>query len=133
MREIDTGMKEMSTKSIDARIYSGKTNFGWDDLKLNKDGMIPVVVQDFIDQTVLMLAYMNKEAFEKTLETGLMTYYSRSRNELWVKGKTSGNYQYVRELYLDCDSDTILAKVYPMGPACHTGKKSCFFNKIEEV
>lgn len=120
-------------KNIDARIYNGKTNFNWNDLKLNNEGMIPVVVQDFIEQTVLMLAYMNKKAFEKTLETGLMTYYSRSRNELWIKGKTSGNYQYVRELYLDCDKDTILAKVYPTGPACHTGKKSCFFNVIEEI
>ena len=120
-------------KNIDARIYNGKTNFNWNDLKLNNEGMIPVVVQDFIEQTVLMLAYMNKEAFEKTLETGIMTYYSRSRNELWIKGKTSGNYQYVRELYLDCDKDTILAKVCPTGPACHTGKKSCFFNVIEEM
>lgn len=116
-----------------ARIYNGKTNFDWNDLKLNNEGMIPVVVQDFTDQTVLMLAYMNQEAFEETLKTGLMTYYSRSRKELWVKGKTSGNYQYVRELYLDCDNDTLLAKVYSTGPACHTGEKSCFFKEIYEI
>lgn len=120
-------------KNIDARIYSGKINFEWKDLKLSSDGMIPVIVQDFIDQTVLMLAYMNEEAWNMTLSTGFMTYYSRSRNEIWVKGKTSGNYQYVRELYLDCDTDTLLAKVYPIGPACHTGKRSCFFNEIEEI
>ena len=79
-----------------------------------------------------MLAYMNKEAYEKTLSTGKMTYWSRSRDELWVKGDTSGHYQYVKSLTADCDKDTILAKVSQTGAACHTGEYSCFFNKIME-
>lgn len=100
------------------------------EFKLNKDGLIPAIVQD--DQTgeVLMLAYMNEEAYNKTIETGLMTYYSRSRQELWLKGDTSGHYQYVKELKLDCDNDTILAKVEQIGAACHTGSYSCFFQEL---
>lgn len=105
----------------------------WSDFKLNSDGMIPVVVQD--DQTgqVLMVAYMNEEAYEYTLKTGRMTYYSRSRNELWIKGDTSGHYQYVKSLTADCDLDTILAKVSQVGAACHTGSYSCFFNEIAKA
>lgn len=99
-------------------------------LKLNSDGMIPVVVQDYMTNEVLMVAYMNEEAYNKTVSTGRMTYYSRSRNELWIKGLTSGHFQYVKELYLDCDRDTLLAKVLQIGNACHTGSYSCFFNKL---
>ncbi|MDO5521639.1 MAG: bifunctional phosphoribosyl-AMP cyclohydrolase/phosphoribosyl-ATP diphosphatase HisIE [bacterium] len=102
----------------------------WEDFKLNSDGMIPVIAQHYKTGEVLMLAYMNKEAFEQTVLEGVMTYYSRSRNELWVKGKTSGNYQYVKALTIDCDNDTILAKVEPLGPACHTGNKTCFFTDL---
>lgn len=108
-------------------------NFPWDALKKNSEGMLPVVTQHYETNEVLMVAYMTREAYEKTLETGIMTYFSRSRNELWIKGDTSGNYQYVKELFLDCDLDTLLAKVDPVGPACHTGKTSCFFNKINEI
>jgi phosphoribosyl-AMP cyclohydrolase len=100
-------------------------------LKFDEKGLIPAIVQDFKDGTVLMLAYMNQESLQKTLETKEMWYWSRSRKELWHKGETSGNIQKVKELYYDCDADTILAKVEQVGGvACHTGKRSCFFNKI---
>lgn len=102
----------------------------WDDLKLNSDGMVPVIVQDDENDQVLMLAYMNEEAFEETMKSGVMTYWSRSRNELWKKGLTSGHFQYVRSLMADCDLDTILARVEQVGAACHTGSRSCFFNRI---
>ncbi len=102
----------------------------WSDLKLNSDGMVPVIVQDYRTDEVLMLAYMNEEAFMTTLHIGKMTYYSRSRKELWTKGLTSGHIQYVKSLTADCDYDTILAKVSQVGAACHTGSRSCFFNNI---
>ena len=104
--------------------------FTWDQLKKNSDGMVPVIVQDYRTDQVLMLAYMNEEAYNKTLSTGKMTYFSRSRNELWIKGETSSHYQYVYSLTADCDLDTILAKVRQIGAACHTGSYSCFFNEI---
>ena len=102
----------------------------WDEFKLNSDGHVTVVVQDYKTDEVLMVAYMNEEAYNMTLKTGKMTYYSRSRGELWVKGETSGHYQYVKSLTADCDKDTILAKVSQIGAACHTGSHSCFFNEI---
>ena len=102
----------------------------WEEFKLNSDGHVTVVVQDYKTDEVLMVAYMNEEAYHMTLKTGKMTYYSRSRQELWVKGETSGHYQYVKSLTADCDKDTILAKVSQIGPACHTGAHSCFFNEI---
>ena len=102
----------------------------WDDLKKNSDGMVPVIVQDYKTNEVLMCAYMNEEAYNKTLEIGIMTYFSRSRQELWLKGKTSGHYQYVKALKADCDYDTLLAKVKQIGAACHTGSYSCFFNDV---
>lgn len=100
------------------------------DFKKN-NGLIPAVVQD--DQTgeVLMLAYMNEQAFDETLKTGKATYYSRSRNALWKKGETSGHFQNVREIRVDCDKDTILLKVEQVGSAaCHKGYRSCFFSKL---
>lgn len=102
----------------------------WRDFKLNSDGHVTVVVQDYKTDEVLMVAYMNEEAYNMTLKTGKMTYYSRSRDEIWVKGETSGHYQYVKALTADCDKDTILAKVSQIGAACHTGAHSCFFNEI---
>lgn len=102
----------------------------WSEFKLNSDGMVTVVTQDYKTNEVLMVAYMNEEAYNKTIETGKMTYWSRSRNELWVKGDTSGHFQYVKSLTADCDKDTILAKVSQAGAACHTGSYSCFFNEI---
>ncbi len=102
----------------------------WEEFKLNADGHVPVVVQDYKTDEVLMVAYMNEEAYRMTLKTGRMTYYSRSRQELWIKGETSGHYQYVKSLTADCDMDTILARVSQIGAACHTGAHSCFFNEI---
>lgn len=106
------------------------TELKWDDFKKNSDGMVPVIVQDYRNEQVLMLAYMNEEAFNNTITSGRMTYWSRSRNELWVKGLTSGHFQYVKSLTADCDYDTILAKVSQVGAACHTGNRTCFFNNI---
>ena len=102
----------------------------WSDFKLNSDNMLPVVVQDYKTNEVLMVAYMNEDAYDQTITTGKMTYWSRSRNELWVKGDTSGHYQYVKSLTADCDKDTLLAKVSQVGAACPTGNYSCFFNQI---
>lgn len=102
----------------------------WEELKTNSEGLVPVIVQDYKTQEVLMLAYMNKAAYLHTLKSGRMTYYSRSRREQWIKGETSGHFQYVKEMKADCDKDTILAKVSQVGAACHTGNYSCFFNEI---
>ena len=104
----------------------------WSDLKLNSDGMVPVIVQDYRNEQVLMLAYMNEEAFNVTINSGRMTYWSRSRNELWTKGLSSGHVQYVKQLLIDCDNDTILAKVEQVGAACHTGNRTCFYRTLAE-
>lgn len=119
---------QLKARGIMVDIFESPVSFH--QLKLNSDGMIPVVVQEYKTSEVLMLAYMNEEAFQKTLETGKMTYYSRSRQQLWVKGETSGHYQYVKSLTLDCDNDTLLAKVAQIGAACHTNSHSCFFNTL---
>ena len=96
------------------------------------DGLIPAIVQEYDTGEVLMLAYMNEEAWEATLKTGEATYFSRSRQELWIKGKTSGNVQLVKEIRIDCDNDTVLLKVDQVGgAACHKGYKSCFYKKVE--
>ena len=94
-------------------------------------GLVPVIVQDVDTNEVLMLAYMNKEALELTQKTGFAHYFSRSRNKLWKKGESSGNTQEVKEILVDCDNDTILLKVKQKGPACHTGRKSCFFTNLQ--
>jgi len=94
-------------------------------------GLVPAVIQDANTGEVLMLAYMNKEALDKTRKTGKVTFWSRSRKTLWTKGETSGYFLDVKEIYSDCDDDAILVKAKPNGPTCHTGKKSCFFNKVE--
>ena len=96
------------------------------ELKFDEKGLIPVIVQDAETNEVLTLAYMNQESYELTLKDQLMTFYSRSRKELWRKGETSGNYQYLVSLKLDCDQDALVAKVKKDGPACHTGAESCF-------
>ena len=96
-------------------------------LKFDEKGLIPAILQDWRDGTVLMVAYMNREALEKTLETGIAHFWSRSRKELWEKGATSGHRQRVREVFVDCDQDTLLITVTPDGPACHTGERACFF------
>ncbi|MGD9300535.1 MAG: phosphoribosyl-AMP cyclohydrolase [Desulfobacterales bacterium] len=102
-------------------------------LDFNKTGgLVPAIVQDDETGEILMLAYMNQEAFNATLSTGKATYYSRSRQTLWVKGETSGNVQLVKEIRIDCDDDTVLIKVEQLGgAACHTGHRSCFYKKVE--
>lgn len=112
------------------RVETFEAAYQWEDFKKNRDGMVPVVVQDYRTLEVLMMAYMNEEAYQQTIHTGRMTYFSRSRGQLWLKGETSGHYQYVKSLTADCDMDTILAKVSQVGAACHTGARSCFFNEI---
>jgi len=95
------------------------------------NGLVPVIVQDIDTNEVLMLAYMNEEALQKTLDTGYAHYFSRSRNKLWKKGESSGHTQEVKEILVDCDNDTILLKVKQNGVACHTGRKSCFFTNLK--
>ena len=107
-----------------------ESSLAWEEFRTNSDGMLPVVVQDYKTSEVLMVAYMDREAYETTVATGRMTYFSRSRQELWVKGLTSGHFQYVKELRIDCDNDTLLAKVAQIGAACHTGNRSCFYRTI---
>ena len=103
-------------------------------LDFNKmSGLIPAIVQDHTTGEVLMLAYMNQDAWDATLSTGKATYYSRSRKKLWVKGETSGNRQIVKEIRVDCDDDTVLLKIEQLGDAaCHTGYRSCFHKKVED-
>jgi len=97
------------------------------------EGLVPVIIQDAVTNEVLMLGYMNKESWEKTLETKNATFWSRSRNKLWIKGETSGHVQEVREIFLDCDGDTLLLKVNQVGgAACHTGHRSCFHHRFEK-
>ncbi|MFW6134023.1 MAG: phosphoribosyl-AMP cyclohydrolase [Elusimicrobiota bacterium] len=103
-----------------------------EDIKFDKNGLIPCVVQDFKDNAVLMVAYMNKQSLEKTIKEKKACYYSRSRRKLWLKGEQSGNIQFVKEIYIDCDNDTILLKVEQKGGcACHKGYRSCFFRKFD--
>lgn len=115
----------LETDSVKFNLFRSSLPFS--SFKLNEDGLIPVIVQDFRTAEILMMAYMNEEAYEQTLREGMMTYWSRSRQELWRKGDTSGHYQYVKSLDIDCDRDTILAKVEQIGAACHTGHRSCFY------
>lgn len=103
-----------------------------DQVKWNRDGLVPAIAQDATTQEVLMLAWMNRESLEETLTSGDAHYFSRSRQKLWKKGETSGHIQHVRELRLDCDADTILMKVEQVGGvACHTGRRRCFFMKLD--
>ncbi len=101
------------------------------ELKFDEKGLIPAVVQDKSTKEVLMVAYMNKESLKMTLETAKATFFSRSRNELWIKGETSGNYMHVESIKVDCDGDTLVVFVKPDGPACHTGNRSCFYRRID--
>ena len=101
------------------------------DLKFNESGLIPAITQDYRTDEVLMLAWMSAESLQKTLETGKVHYFSRSRQSLWLKGETSGHFQFVKSISFDCDGDTILLKVEQVGAACHTGHRSCFFRKFE--
>ncbi|MCD7905946.1 MAG: phosphoribosyl-AMP cyclohydrolase [Clostridiales bacterium] len=106
--------------------------FNFEDIKLkfNKHGLIPAIAQDFKTGEVLMLAYMNEESLKLTLERGKATYFSRSRQALWLKGETSGHFQHIKEIRFDCDCDTLLLLIEQEGAACHTGSYSCFYRKI---
>ncbi len=119
---------ELFKDGFNVNVYKSSLNFS--EFKLNQDGLIPVITQDYRSGEVLMLAYMNQEAYNRTIEDGRMFYYSRSRKSLWLKGESSGNIQYVKELSLDCDKDTLLAKVLTLGPSCHTGNNSCFYTNL---
>lgn len=109
--------------------------------KKSPDGLLPVIVQDAATQLVLMLGFMNEEALERTTESGTVTFYSRTKKRLWVKGETSGNFLLVKEVMMDCDADTILIKANPAGPVCHTGQDTCFgevnempfLSRLEEI
>ena len=101
-------------------------------IKFDTNGLIPVIVQDIETKEVLMLAYMNAESLRLTLERGETYFWSRSRSELWHKGETSGNIQKVLQISIDCDADTLLVQVQPLGPACHTGERTCFYRQLEE-
>ena len=127
-KDIYKAKRALKNNGVDIDVFEALIDFS--DFKLLDNGLIPVVVQDYRTNEVLMVAYMNEESFNKTIETGKMTYYSRSRQELWLKGDTSGHFQHVKSLMLDCDNDTILAKVRQIGAACHTGSYSCFFKEL---
>lgn len=101
-------------------------------LKFNKDGLIPAIIQDYKTKNVLMMAYMNIDSLRQTLKIGKTCYWSRSRKTYWIKGETSGHYQYVKGVYYDCDCDTLLIKVRQVGVPCHTFKKTCFYRKIKK-
>jgi phosphoribosyl-AMP cyclohydrolase len=101
-------------------------------IRWDEQGLVPAIVQDVATQQVLMMAYMNAESLEQTIAKGETVFWSRSRGELWHKGATSGNIQKVREIFIDCDTDTLLITVEPAGPACHTGQISCFYRTLSE-
>ena len=107
-----------------------KTISSVDELCFDKNGLIPAVIQEETDNRVLMVAYMNKISLQKTLQTRLAHYWSRSRGCFWLKGETSGHFQKVQKIYFDCDSDTLLIKIRQTGAACHTGKRSCFYRRL---
>ncbi|MCI8378140.1 MAG: bifunctional phosphoribosyl-AMP cyclohydrolase/phosphoribosyl-ATP diphosphatase HisIE [Lachnospiraceae bacterium] len=127
-KDIYKAKRGLKKQGIDIDVFESLIDF--DDFKLTDAGLIPAIVQDYRTGEVLMLGYMNRESYELTIKTGRMTYFSRSRQELWVKGETSGHFQYVKSLSLDCDNDTVLAKVRQIGAACHTGNRSCFFKEL---
>lgn len=114
----------------DIQMTTFESIMDFSEFKTDEKGLIPVIVQHYKTQEVLMMAYMNEESFDQTIKTGRMTYFSRSRQCLWVKGETSGHFQYVRSLTIDCDKDTLLAKVDQVGAACHTGNPTCFFQPL---
>ena len=120
--------KECSEEGIQMTSFESIMEFS--QFKTNEQGLIPVIVQHYKTREVLMLANMNEESFDQTIKTGKMTYFSRSRQKLWVKGETSGHFQYVKSLTIDCDYDTLLAKVDQVGAACHTGNPTCFFQHL---
>ncbi len=119
-----------SMKKASIAMNTFESSLPFSEFKTDQKGLVPCIVQDYRTSQVLMMAYMNEESYQMTCDTGKMTYYSRSRQQLWVKGEVSGHFQYVKELSLDCDNDTLLAKVHQIGAACHTGSYSCFFKEL---
>jgi phosphoribosyl-ATP pyrophosphohydrolase/phosphoribosyl-AMP cyclohydrolase len=128
--DTDIAALKETYKSMGIKVNSFESSIPFSKFKLDANGLIPVVVQDYKTDEVLMVAYMNEEAYQLTLRTGRMTYYSRSRQEIWVKGLTSGHFQYAISLDIDCDNDTLLAHVKQIGAACHTGNRSCFYRNL---
>lgn len=108
-----------------------KINFRLGNLKFDKNGLIPAIIQDYKNSQVLMLAYMNKESLRRSLKLGKTCFWSRSRKEYWVKGLTSGHFQFIKSIAYDCDLDALLIEVRQVGKACHTGNRSCFYRKIK--
>jgi len=117
---------------INEYLFESSNIFSLNDITFNKDGLLPVISQCMNTGKVLMMAWMNKEALEKTIKSRNMIYYSRSRSQLWRKGESSGNFQKLHELRLDCDNDTLLALIEQTGSACHTGSQSCFFKALDK-
>ena len=107
-----------------------KIKFSLKSLKFDKQGLIPAIIQDYKTGEVLMLAYMNRQSLNRTIKLGKACFWSRSRKKYWVKGETSGNFQFVKQIAYDCDMDALLIKVRQIGVACHTGNRSCFYRKI---
>ena len=101
-----------------------------DELKFDAQGLIPAIIQDEENNQILMLAYMNRESLQLTLQTRKCTYFSRSRQKLWIKGETSGNFQHLKSIFYDCDADTLLIRIQQEGVACHTGERSCFYREM---
>lgn len=130
--QTDMDFVEFKNKCAEEEIKmtSFESMMEFSEFTLNSDGLLPVIVQNYKTGEVLMMAYMNEEAFYQTIKTGKMTYFSRSRKKLWIKGETSGHFQYVKSLTIDCDKDTLLAKVDQAGVACHTGNPTCFFQPL---
>ena len=121
---------KQACKKVGIEVDVFETSIPFSEFKKDANGLVPCIVQDYKTNEVLMMAYMNEESYNMTIESGRMTYYSRSRQELWLKGLTSGHFQYVKSLTIDCDKDTILAKVSQVGAACHTGNRTCFFTPL---
>jgi phosphoribosyl-AMP cyclohydrolase len=107
-----------------------KNKFSLKSLRFDKQGLIPAIIQDYKTKDVLMLAYMNQESINRTIKLGKACFWSRSRKEYWVKGETSGNFQFLKQITYDCDMDALLIKVRQIGVACHTGNRSCFYRKV---
>lgn len=125
-----TSKRVFKTKGDIGQAMTKKSRFSLKDLKFDKKGLIPAVIQDYKTGEVLMLAYLNQESIQRTINSGKTCFWSRSRKEYWVKGETSGNFQFVKQIAYDCDMDALLIKVRQEGVACHTGNRSCFYRKV---
>jgi len=132
LQQHDVMQIKQACRAAEVEVNLFESSMDFSEFKTDEHGLVPCIVQDYKSKEVLMMAYMNQESFEQTIRTGRMTYFSRSRQQLWVKGETSGHFQFVKALSIDCDKDTILAKVSQVGAACHTGNRSCFYTPLVE-